>query len=89
MPGATYRGHTAGEAVEILRRAHAAQLRWRRTSFAERAAKKEKQEQEQRLADDIRMDQLLDKIQKFGKASLTDEEQRFLKRVADRYKNKP
>jgi hypothetical protein len=32
------------------------------------------------------MDELLDKIQKFGKASLTDEEQRFLKRVSDRYK---
>ena len=30
------------------------------------------------------MDQLLEKIQKFGKNSLTDEEQRFLKRVADR-----
>ena len=35
------------------------------------------------------MDLLLEKIQKFGKQSLTDEEQRFLKRVADRYKNKP
>jgi stage IV sporulation protein FB len=57
--------------------------------LAERAAKKEKQEQEQREADDRRMDQLLEKIQKFGKQSLTDEEQRFLKRVADRYRNKP
>jgi stage IV sporulation protein FB len=57
--------------------------------FAERAAKKEKQEQEQREADDRRMDLLLEKIQKYGKQSLTDEEQRFLKRVADRYKNKP
>src|SRR5207244_8770561 len=35
--------------------------------FAERAAKKEKQEQEQREADDRRMDELLEKIQKFGK----------------------
>ena len=57
--------------------------------FAERAAKKEKQEQEQREADDLRMDELLEKIQKFGKQSLTDEEHRFLKRVAERYKNKP
>jgi hypothetical protein len=30
----------------------------------------------------------LEKIQKHGKGSLTDEEQRFLKRVAERYKNK-
>jgi hypothetical protein len=57
--------------------------------FAERAARKERQEQEQREADERRMDELLDKIQKFGKQSLTDEENRFLKRVADRYKNKP
>jgi stage IV sporulation protein FB len=57
--------------------------------LAQRAAKKHQQEQEQRVADDRRMDELLEKIQRFGKNSLTDEEQRFLKRVADRYKNKP
>ena len=57
--------------------------------LAQRAARKLQQEQEQRAADDLRMDELLDKIQKFGKTSLTDEEHRFLKRVADRYKNKP
>ena len=57
--------------------------------LAKRAARRLQQEQEQREADDRRMDDLLDKIQKYGKHSLTDEEQRFLKRVADRYKNKP
>ena len=57
--------------------------------LAERAAKKQQQEQEEREAEDKRMDELLEKIQKFGKNSLTDEEQRFLKRVSDRYKNKP
>ena len=46
------------------------------------------QEIEQREADERRMDELLEKIQKHGKGSLTDEEQRFLKRVAERYKNK-
>jgi Zn-dependent protease len=54
--------------------------------LARRAARKQQQEAEQREADERRMDELLDKIQKFGKASLTDEEQRFLKRVSDRYK---
>ena len=57
--------------------------------LAKRAARKLQEEQEQREAEDRRMDELLDKIQKFGKDSLTDEEHRFLKRVADRYKNKP
>ena len=54
--------------------------------LAERAAKKEAQEREERAAEDQRMDELLQKIQKYGKDSLTDEEQRFLKRVSDRYK---
>ena len=57
--------------------------------LAERAAKKRLEEREQREADDRRMDELLEKIQRFGKNSLSDEEHRFLKRVADRYKNKP
>jgi len=57
--------------------------------LARRAARKQQEEQEQREADDRRMDELLQKIQNFGKQSLTDEEQRFLKRVSDRYKNKP
>ena len=57
--------------------------------LAKRAARKLQMELEQRDADDRRMDELLQKIQKFGKDSLTDEEHRFLKRVADRYKNKP
>ena len=57
--------------------------------LAKRAAKKLQMEIEQREADERRMDELLEKIQKHGKGSLTDEEQRFLKRVAERYKNKP
>ena len=57
--------------------------------LAKRAARKLQQEEEQRREEDRRMDELLDKIQQFGKDSLTDEENRFLKRVADRYKNKP
>jgi Zn-dependent protease len=55
--------------------------------LAERAAKKAQREQEEREAEDRRMDELLAKIAKFGKDSLTDEEQRFLKRVSYRYKN--
>lgn len=53
-----------------------------------RAARKRQQEQEQQLAEERRMDELLEKIQRHGKESLTDEEQRFLKRVANRYRKK-
>lgn len=57
--------------------------------LARRAAKKLQREQEQAEADERRMDELLQKIQDHGKDSLTDEEQRFLKRVSDRYRNRP
>lgn len=53
-----------------------------------RAARRAQQEMEQQIAEERRMDELLDKIQRYGKESLTDEEQRFLQRVSDRYKNK-
>jgi hypothetical protein len=53
-----------------------------------RAERKRQLEQEQQLAEEQRMDELLDKIQRHGKESLTDEEHRFLKRVANRYRKK-
>jgi stage IV sporulation protein FB len=53
-----------------------------------RAARKLQKEQENAEAEARRVDELLDKIQQHGKESLTDEENRFLKRYADRMKNK-
>lgn len=53
-----------------------------------RAQRKRQVEQEQTVAEEQRMDGLLEKIQRDGKESLTDEEQRFLKRVANRYRKK-
>ena len=41
-----------------------------------------------REAEEKRMDELLDKIQRLGRDSLTAEEQRFLKRVSERYRNR-
>ncbi len=53
-----------------------------------RAARKLQQRQESAEAEARRVDELLQKIQAHGKDSLTDEEHRFLKRYADRMKNK-
>ncbi|HTU20196.1 MAG TPA: site-2 protease family protein [Gemmataceae bacterium] len=58
--------------------------RWR----DRRAANKLKREIESREADERRLDELLEKIQKLGKNALTDEEHRFMKRVSDRYRNR-
>lgn len=53
-----------------------------------RKAKKIHREQTQRIEDDQRMDSLLEKINRQGKQSLTDEERRFMERVSARYRNK-
>jgi hypothetical protein len=45
-------------------------------------------EHEQQAADEERMDDLLDKIAKLGKDSLTDEERRFMERVSAKYRNR-
>jgi Zn-dependent protease len=58
--------------------------RWR----DRRAANKLKREMESREADERRLDELLEKVQKLGMNALTDEERRFMKRVSDRYRNR-
>jgi Zn-dependent protease len=52
-----------------------------------RKARKLARELEQRQKDEERMDQLLEKIARSGKGSLTDEERRFLERVSARKRN--
>lgn len=54
-----------------------------------RRAAKLQREQEREAAEERRMDELLEKIQREGRQALTDEENRFLKRVADKYRNRP
>jgi stage IV sporulation protein FB len=54
-----------------------------------RRARRLKQEVEQRAADEARLDELLEKIARHGKQSLTAEERRFMDRVSERYRNRP
>jgi Zn-dependent protease len=58
--------------------------RWRQR----RAQQKMIREQEVREAEERRLDELLEKVQRGGLASLTEEERRFLKRASDRYRNR-
>jgi Zn-dependent protease len=53
-----------------------------------RKARKIAAEAEERVRDEERMDGLLDKINKQGRQSLTDEERRFMERVSARYRNR-
>ncbi len=49
-----------------------------------RKARKAAREAEERQKEDERVDQLLEKIARFGKGSLTEEERRFLERISAR-----
>lgn len=61
---------------------------WFQRWMQRRAARKLQREVETREQDERRMDELLEKVQREGLPSLTDEERRFLKRVSDRYRNR-
>jgi Zn-dependent protease len=54
-----------------------------------RRSRKLQKEIELRAADESRLDELLDKISRTGKESLTPEERRFMDRVSARYRNRP
>ena len=58
--------------------------RWRQARRARRIQREAAAQQQ----DAERMDQLLEKIARSGKESLTDEERRFLERVSARYRNR-
>jgi Zn-dependent protease len=61
---------------------------WWQQYRQKRAAKRQEREQAERIHDERRMDELLEKVQREGITALTDEERRFMKRVSDRYRNK-
>jgi Zn-dependent protease len=87
-------GYDFSQGYTSLERGEAAPaIKPRRPNFVQRwlqrrAARKLLREHERREHDELRMDQLLQKIAESGKASLTDEERRFLTRVSGRYRHK-
>lgn len=53
-----------------------------------RANRRMQREQEAREAEERRMDELLEKVQRQGLQALSEEERRFLKRVSDKFRNR-
>jgi hypothetical protein len=81
---AGYTSLNAGEEEEPRRRKQVGFLRrW----LNARTAKRLRREVEDRERDDQRMDELLEKIARHGKQSLTDDDRRFMERVSARYRN--
>jgi hypothetical protein len=53
-----------------------------------RKARRLQREEEQRVAEESRLDTLLEKVQREGLTALTEEEKRFLKRASDRFRDR-
>jgi Zn-dependent protease len=81
-------GYTSLERDQIQAAPPVRRVSWWRRWLQKRAARKMQREQEQREAEERRLDELLDKLHRQGREALTDEEQRFMKRVSDRYRNR-
>jgi Zn-dependent protease len=81
-------GYTSLERDQIQAAPPTRKVSWWRRWLQKRAAKKMQRQQEEREAEERRLDELLDKLHREGRGALTDEEQRFMKRVSDRYRNR-
>jgi Zn-dependent protease len=81
-------GYTSLERDQIQAAPPVRKVGWWRRWLQRRAARRMQREMEQREAEERRLDELLDKLHRQGRAALTDEEQRFMKRVSDRYRNR-
>ena len=79
-------GYTSLERGAVDAQLTRTRVGWWRRWTARRAARRLLREQEQRQAEERRLDDLLDKVHRQGRASLTAEEESFMKRVADRYR---
>jgi hypothetical protein len=80
-------GYTSLEGAPPTARRRRTVSPWQRW-LQRRAARRLQREQDQREAEERRMDELLQKVQLQGLPALTDEERRFLTRVSDRYKRR-
>ena|SRR5436190_2700899 len=79
-------GYTSLERDQVQAAPPKKHVSWWRRWLQRRAARRQQRQQEQREADERRLDQLLEKLHREGRGSLTPEEERFMKRVSDRYR---
>jgi Zn-dependent protease len=80
-------GYTSleGSAAKVRPYRESALKRWRRR----RSDLRRQRQQAREAAEERRMDEILEKLHREGRAALTDEEHRFLLRVSVKYRNRP
>lgn len=81
-------GYTSLERESLPAAPARPRLNWWKRWIQKRAARRIQREQEVRVAEERRLDELLDKVHRQGRQALTEEEQRFMKRVSDRYRQR-
>ena len=81
-------GYTSLERDEMPTAPPRRRKSWFQRWLERRREARAKRDEEQRAADETRLDELLAKVQREGMTALTDEERRFMKRVSDRYRNR-
>ena len=75
-------GYTSLERDQMQAAPPRAKVSWWRRWLQKRTARRVQREMEQREAEERRLDELLEKINRHGRGSLTEEEERFMKRVS-------
>lgn len=80
-------GYTSleGSAAKVRPYRESALKRWRR----KRSDLRRQRQQAREAAEERRMDEILEKLHRQGRAALSDEEHRFLVRVSVKYRNRP
>lgn len=80
-------GYTSleGSTAQVRPVRESAIKRWRRR----RSDLRRQRRAEREAAEELRLDEILDKVYRNGKASLTDDEQRFLFQVSSKLRNRP
>jgi len=81
-------GYTSLDREQVQAPAARPRLSWWKRWLQRRAARRIQRENERREAEERRLDALLDKLHREGRGSLTAEEERFMKRISDRYRDK-
>ena len=80
-------GYTSleGSTAQVRPARESAIKRWRRR----RSEFRRRRRAEREAAEELRLDEILDKVYQQGKGALTDDEERFLNQVSSRLRNRP
>ena len=80
-------GYTSleGSTAQVRPARESALKRWRRR----RSESRRRRRAEREAAEELRLDEILDKLHRLGRSALSDDEKRFLNQVSSKFRNRP